>query len=72
MSPHKTQNGATLYEAMFIAERAWESAIIARGLARYTQEATGIKDAELRALYLAKCDAAKTYFDYLAAMRDAA
>lgn len=72
MSPHKTQDGAKLYEAMFATERAWEREIMARGLVRYTQAATGTNCPALRALYLAKCDAAKAYFDYLAAMRDAA
>lgn len=72
MSPHKTKTGADLYAAMFATERAWEREIMARGLVRYTQAATGINCSDLRALYVAKNDAAKAYFDYLAAMRDAA
>lgn len=72
MAPHKTTQGAALYEAMFVTERAWEAAILALGLVRYSQDATGKDRPELRALYLAKCDAAKSYFDYLSAMRLAA
>ncbi len=72
MAPHKTQTGAQLYEAMFIAERAWESCFMALGLNRYSHEATGVNRPDLRALYVAKNDAARAYFDYLAAMRNAA
>ncbi len=72
MSPHKTKTGAALYEAMLIAERAWENRLLGLGIQRYSHAGTGVNNPDLRTLYLAKHDASRAYFDYLAEMRGAA
>lgn len=72
MTGHMTAKGASLYEAMFTAERAWELHLSAHGIYRYSEESSGFNCPALRGLYLAKLEATNAYFAYLAEMRNAA
>ncbi len=65
MAPNVTAKSRQLYEAMFIAERAWERAIADAGLDRYSHAATGYPCGTIRKLYLARANAMRAYFDNL-------
>lgn len=77
MQAHESRDLAALYEAYFIAERAWEKELSARfgddaAQARYEKRGRGSFDCALGRAYLAMHKAQNYYFAAIDAARNAA
>lgn len=77
MAHHAKADLAALYEAYFVAERAWEKQLVARfgddaAQARYEARGRGSFDCDLGRAYLALDKARRWYFGAVDAARKAA